>query len=387
VATVVVSSVIANKPLNGGNAWAVLSWVLGLKKLGFRVCLVEQIGRESCVDGTGATTVFEHSVNLAYFKQIMEQVNLADSAALVYEEGEQIHGLTYEELLDITEAADLLVNITGHLTLEPLMRRLRRKAYVDLDPGFTQFWYACGDAGPRLDDHDLYFTVGENIGTRSCPIPTGSIRWRPTRQPVLLDHWPVAGERELGRFTTVGTWRGPYGPVQYGGKIFGLKVHEFRKVIELPDRVPQTFEIALDIHPAEEKDLRLLHQHGWRLVDPQVVVPDPDAFRCYVQGSGAEFSVAQGVYVETRSGWFSDRTVRYLASGKPALVQDTGFSRNYPVGEGLVPFSTLEEAIAGAERIGRDYEEHCRTARALAEEYFDSDKVLGRFVEEVGVAP
>ncbi|CAA9295137.1 MAG: hypothetical protein AVDCRST_MAG93-4199 [uncultured Chloroflexia bacterium] len=143
----------------------------------------------------------------------------------------------------------------------------------------------------------------------------------------------------------------------------------------------------MDIHPAEEEDLRLLNRYGWRLVDPRVVAPNPDAFRRYVRSSGAEFSVAQGVYVQTGSGWFSDRTVRYLASGKPALVQDTGFSRNYPVGEGLVAFSTPEEAIAGARRIGRDYEEHCRVARALAEEYFDSDRVLGHFVEEAGVAP
>jgi hypothetical protein len=385
--TVVVSSVIANKPLNGGNAWVVLNWVLGLKKLGFQVYFVEQISREGCVDATGAVTAFENCANLAYFKRIAERYGLIGSAALIYENGEQIHGLPYLELLDVAESADFLVNITGHLTLEPLMRRLRRKAYVDLDPGFTQFWHASGDAGPRLDGHDFYFTVGENIGTRSCPIPVDGIRWRPTRQPVTLDHWPVSGEGAADRFTTVATWRGPYGSVQYGSKTFGSKVHEFRKVIEMPERVPQTIEIALDIHPAEEKDLHLLHRYGWRLVDPRITVPDPDAFRRYVQGSGAEFSVAQEVYTQTRSGWFSDRTVRYLASGKPALVQDTGFGRNYPVGEGLLAFSTLEEAVAGAGRIARDYEEHCRAARALAEEYFDSDRVLGRFVEEVGVAP
>jgi hypothetical protein len=385
--TVVVSSVIANKPLNGGNAWAVLSWVLGLQKLGVRVYFVEQIGRESCVDATGAFTAFEDCINLTYFKEVTEQFGLTGASALIYEGGEQVHGLPYAELLEVAEAADLLVNITGHLTLEPLLRRMRRRAYLDLDPGFTQFWHASGDAGPRLGGHDSYFTVGENIGTRACPIPTSGIRWRPTRQPVVLDHWPVTGDGDRDRFTTVATWRGPYGPVQYGGKTFGLKVHEFRKFIELPERVPQTFEIALDIHPAEEGDLSLLHRRGWQLVDPTMATPDPDSFRRYVQGSGAEFSVAQGIYVETQSGWFSDRTVRYLASGKPALIQDTGFSRNYPVGEGLVAFSTPEQAIAGAERIWRDYEEHCRTARTLAEEYFDSDRVLGHFVEEAGVAP
>jgi hypothetical protein len=387
MATVVVSSVIANKPLNGGNAWAVLSWVLGLQKLGFRVYFMEQINKESCVDATGATAAFEHSANLAYFKEVTKRFGWSGSAALIYEEGEQIHGLTYGELLDIAEAADLLVNITGHLTLEPLMRRLRRKAYLDLDPGFTQFWHASGDAGARLEGHDLYFTIGENIGTPVCPIPTGGIRWRPTRQPVVLDHWPVSREGDRDRFTTVATWRGPYGPVRYGGKIFGLKVHEFRKIIELPERVPQTFEIALDIHPAEEGDLNLLNRHGWRLVDPEVAVPDPGRFRRYVQSSGGEFSVAQGIYVDTHSGWFSDRTIRYLASGKPVLVQDTGFGRNYPVGEGLVAFRTPGEAIAGAGRIGRDYEQHCRAARSLAEEYFDSDTVLGSFVDEAGVVP
>jgi hypothetical protein len=387
VTTILVSSAIANKPINGGNAWVVLSWLLGLQRLGFRVLFVEQISRDNCVDNTGAVIDFEWSANLAYFERITKRFGLGDSAALIYETGEQVHGLPYVELLEIAEAADLLVNITGHLTLEPLMTRLRRKAYLDLDPGYTQFWHASGNSGPRLEGHDFYFTVGENIGTAACSIPTGDITWRPTRQPVVLEYWPVSREGDRNRFTTVATWRGPYGPVQYGGKTFGLKVHEFRKFIELPERVPQTFEIALDIHPAEETDLRSLDRYGWGLVDPKATVPDPDAFRRYVRGSGAEFSVAQGVYIETGSGWFSDRTVRYLASGKPALVQDTGFSCSYPVGEGLVAFSTLEEATAGAKRIERDYEEHCRAARSLAEEYFDSDKVLGRFIEEVGLAP
>jgi hypothetical protein len=385
--SIVVSSVIANKYLNGGNAWVVMSWVLGLKRLGFQVYFLEQIDRDSCMDATGAVTAFENCTNLAYFEQVIEQFGLSGSAALIYQNGDKTYGLTYAELLDIADAADLLVNITGHLTLEPLMRRLRRKVYLDLDPGFTQFWHAAGSAGPRLEGHDFYFTVGENVGTPPCPIPTGDIRWRPTRQPVVLDHWPVSGDGDRDRFTTVATWRGPYGPIQYHTKTFGLKVHEFRRFIELPERAQQTFEIALDIHPAEGKDVDLLRRHGWQIVNPKVATPDPAAFRRYVQGSGGEFSVAQGVYVETESGWFSDRTVRYLTSGKPALVQDTGFSRNYPVGEGLVAFRTLEEAVACAQRIAADYDHNCRAARSLAEEYFDSDKVLGQFIEEIGVAP
>ena len=385
--TIVVSGALANKYLNGGEAWVRLSWVLGLQKLGFRVYFVEQISRESCTDTAGNVVPFTRCENLVYFKQIVEHFGLGGSAALIYENGEQIHGLSYTELLELAETADLLVNISGHLTLEPLMRRLRRKAYVDIDPGFTQFWYAAGDEGLRLDGHDFYFTIGENIGTPFCPIPTCGLLWRRTRQPVVLEHWPVCREGDLDRFTTVASWRGSYGPVQHEGKTFGLKVHEFRKFIELPVRTQQTFEIALNIHPADVKDLNLLRLHRWQIVNPGVVVPDPVAFRRYVQTSGAEFSVAQGVYVETESGWFSDRTVRYLASGKPVLVQDTGFSRSYPVGDGLVAFRTLDEAVLGVERIASDYDRHCRAARSLAEAYFDSDRVLERLIEQVGIAP
>src|SRR5206468_6516843 len=139
------------------------------------------------------------------------------------------------------------------------------------------------------------------------------------RPPVVLEHWPRSNGG-IDRFTTVASWRGTYGPVQYGSKTFGLKVHEFRKFIELPLRTSQKFEIALDIHPDEVRDLHLLHSNNWGIADPKIAASDPAAFRDYVQSSGAEFSVAQGIYVETNSGWFSDRTVRYLASGKPVLV-------------------------------------------------------------------
>jgi hypothetical protein len=187
------------------------------------------------------------------------------------------------------------------------------------------------------------------------------------------------------RFTTIASWRGPFGPVQHGGRTFGLKVHEFRKFFELPRRSDQAFEIALNIHPADEKDLRLLREHGWHIVNPQDVAAGPAEFRRYIQQSDAEFSVAQGIYVDTNSGWFSDRTVRYLAAGKPALVQETGFSDNLPVGEGLLSFRTLEEAAAGAKCIAGDYERHSRAARRIAAEHFDSDKVLGRLLREAGI--
>jgi hypothetical protein len=385
--TILVAGALANKYLNGGEAWVRLSWVRGLQRLGFGVYLVEQIGRTDCLDASGAVAPFDRSVNRDYFGRVTSAFGLAGRAALLYEDGQRTYGMNRADLEAVASRADLLVNISGHLTADAVRGRVRRTAYIDIDPGFTQFWHAAGNPGARLAGHDFYFTIGENVGSPGCPIPTGGLRWRSTRQPVVLEDWPVCDTDRPGRFTTVASWRGPYGPVEHEGKTLGLKVHEFRKVVDLPRRVPCTFEIALDIHPSDGKDLQLLRENGWQLVDPRAVAADPFAFRRYVQTSGAEFSAAQGVYVQTQSGWFSDRTVRYLASGKPALVQETGWGRNLLPGEGLLTFRTTEEAAAGAADILRDYGRHCRAARALAEVAFDSDKVLRRLTEEVGVFP
>lgn len=357
--------------------------VLGLKALGFEVAFVEQIRAESCVDASGRPCSFEESANREYFREVTEQFGLSDLATLTCDDG-GAYGLTSSELDDLVRSAVALVNITGHWT-HPRMGVIPRRIYIDLDPAYTQFWQAAGNPGPRLGGHHFYYTVGENIGRPDCSIPTGGIPWRPIRQPLTLEHWPACPLGDTRPFTTIASWRGPYGPAEHAGNTYGLKAHEFRKFIDLPLRVNRRFEIALDIDPADERDLVALRGHGWHVIDPEVVASGPLAFRAYVQASGAEFSVAQGVYVETQSGWFSDRTIRYLASARPALVQDTGFSRNYPVGEGLVAFRTMDEAVAGADRIARDYAEHGRAARAIAETYFASDRVLGRLLEETGL--
>lgn len=383
--TVIVGGALANKPNNGGEAWVRLSWIRGLQRLGFNVVLVEQIAAESCVDASGSIVPVEESINLAYFRSVTHQFELGGASALIYGDGERTYGLSYAEILTLADEADLLVNISGHLTLEPVMSRIRRKAFIDIDPGFTQFWHASANSGAHLNGHDYWFTIGENIGKPFCPIPTGGIDWRPIRQPVVLEDWPKV-EGSLDRFTTVANWRGPYGAVEYDGRTYGLKVHEFRKVIRLPERSGQPFEIALAIHPADGKDLAALQESGWQIVDPTAIVADPLAFRHYVQDSGAEFSVAQGVYVDTQSGWFSDRTIRYLASGKPVLVQDTGFGHQFPIGEGLLSFGCMDDAIDGADEIARNYEHHSHAARAIAEKYFDSDKILGDLIEQLGVS-
>ena len=373
MSTVVVAGALGNKPGQAGEAWVKLSWVRGLQLLGFDVWFVEQLD-ESLPDDFPAA---------AWFRAITERFELADRAVLL-QGGESTVGPPVKDLLAIAPEADL-VNISGHLTFPHLFAAFRSRVMVDIDPGFTQFWHDEGLEGANVGGHDAYFTIGERIGRDDCPIPTAGIEWRPVRQPVVLEDWPLAQTGESDRFTTIATWRGPFGPVEHGGHKYGLKVHEFRKFVELPRRSPQRFEIALDYHPADQGDVDALRERGWRIADPRRVAADPDAMRTYVQGSSAEFSAAQGMYVDTACGWFSDRSVRYLASGKPVLVQDTGFSEILPVGEGLLTFTTTDEAVAGAAEITSRYPEHCAAARKLAEEYFDSARVLGPFCERAGI--
>jgi hypothetical protein len=356
VTRVVVAGALAAKSSNGGEAWVRLSYVLGLRRLGCDVSFVEELAAP-------------RAEAVAWFRAVVQRFGL--DAALVRPDGSAVVGEPFE-------AADLVVNVSGNLRNPRLLARARRRAYVDLDPGFTQFWHAHGLVD--LEGHDVYFTVGQNVGRRGCTIPVDGMRWLPTRPPVVLDEWPAL-PRQSDRFTTIASWRGAYGPVEANGKRYGIKAHEFRKLAELPRRAAGRFELALAIDAADDADRDLLTRNGWQLVDPREVAGDADAFRSYVQGSGAEISAAQGIYVETRSGWISDRSARYLASGRPVVVQDTGLAPHVPLGDGVVSFSSLSGAAAAVERVARDYDRHAGAARALAEEWLDSDVVLAELLE------
>jgi hypothetical protein len=388
VRRVVVAGALANKPFNGGEAWVRLNWLLGLRRLGLEVHFVEQLDAASCVDVGGSPVAPERSRQVAYARSVLDRFALADHATLLIDDGPRTVGRSEAELLELIDSADALVNISGHLRAPALLARARRRVLVDVDPGYTQMWHLQGLLGTQLADHDLHLTVAAAIGRPGCSIPTAGVRWRPVQRPVVLDEWPVVTCPAVDRFTTVASWRGGHGRVEHAGRAYGLKAHEFRKLLELPRRVPQRFEIALDIHLGDHADLAALREHGWHVADPRRLVPDPLRFRRYVQASGAECSAVQGIYVETGSAWFSDRSAAYLASGKPVLVQDTGLRDHLPVGEGLVTFTDLAGAVAGAERIAADYERHARAARDLAERHFDSDRVLTEVLAVVAdVAP
>ena len=370
----IVAGALANKPRNGGEAWVRLSWILGLRRLGFDVHFVERLPARD-------------PLGRQYFEQVVASFGLDGRAALLDREGEALFGTGEAELTAIAAEAEVLFNVSGHLDDGPILAAARRRVYVDLDPGFTQIWHADPSLPFEVRGHDRYVTVGLNIGKAGSPVPGDGIEWIPTLPPVVLEEWPATQLPDGPfRFTTVATWRSPYGQLPVAGRLAGLKHHEFRRVLELPAKVPAArFELALEIHAGDRADLEALREGGWVVISPLEVAADPEAFRSYLRGSGAEFSVAQGLYVEGATGWFSDRTAAYLASGRPALVQDTGVGGKLPWGEGLLSFSGPEEAAAQARRIAADPARHAAAARAIAEEHLDSDRVLGRLLEAVGV--
>lgn len=380
---------VANKPLNGGEAWVRLNWLLGLRRLGFDAYFVEQVDAGACVDAGGRPCDPAGSVNRRYLEAVMEDHGLGDHWALFDQRGESIAGLDRAEVEAVAAEAEVLFNHSGHLGEGRLRAAPRHRVYVDLDPAYTQVWADDASLSFSIAGHDTYVTVGLNLGSADCPLPSNGIDWIPTLPPVVLERWPQAPlpVGESLRFTTVGTWRSPYGQLPVADRLAGGKHHEFRRVVALPERVEgAAFELALDIHDGDAADLEALRAAGWGVVSPREVAPTPDAFAAYLRGSGAELSAAQGAYVASRCGWFSDRTAAYLASGRPALVQDTGFAAVLPVGDGLLTFSDLAGAEEGARRIVADPAGHAAAARELARAHLDSDLILGRLLETVGVA-
>lgn len=380
--TVVIGGSIAQKPGFGGLTWVFLQLLLGFKRLGWDVLFLDRLEPEMCKDGAGAQCSFTSSLNLQYLRQTLEEFGLANAFAVAANGYKQFVGMPRSEVRQRVSEAEFLLNVMGFFSDEEILAAARRRVFYDIDPGFTQMWQDLGLAD-LLKDHDDFVTVAENIGKSVCSIPTCGRKWITTRHPVVLERWPTRANSGSGRFTDIGAWRGPYGSIEYKGRSYGLRAHEFRKFARLPRLTDESFEIACDIHPAEVNDLALLAENNWRVIHPQTVAADPEAYQDYLLHSRAQFMVAKGIYVQSNSGLISDRSACYLACGKPVLAQDTGFSRNYRTGCGLIAFSTMEEARDGVAEITRNYEKHCRAARQIAEEYFDSDKVIRQLIAEL----
>ncbi len=370
--SVVIGAALAHRVGYGGHAWALLQYARGFQALGFDVTVVDRL--EPGMVGEGSDTVA-----LDYLDRLLDAEGIR--YAVLGADGRSLGGLTREQALERVRGARFLLNVMGFVRDPDVLAAARRRVFLDIDPGFGQVWRELGLADV-FEGHDDFVTVGRNVGRDGCDVPTCGLDWLTMPHPVVLDRCPVAFGGEA--FTSVGSWRGPYDRIEYDGRTLGLRVHEFRKFAGLPGRVNASFEAALEIEPADEADRSLLQENGWVLLDPREVAYDPECYLRFVQGSLAEFTVAKGIYVELETGWLGDRTACYLASGKPALVQDTGLADLYPLGEGLVAYSTLEEAADGAKAILDDYPRHARAARRLAESEFDARIVLSRLLEELG---
>jgi hypothetical protein len=370
---------MAQRPGQGGHTWLFLQYLLGFRRLGWDVLFLDRLDPDMCRDADGRPCPAEQSTAFQYLNRVMQQYGLGGDFAVACDGGKAYLGLPRGDVLERVKRSALLLNVMGFFNDPEVLSAAPRRVFLDIDPGFGQMWRQLGLHDP-FKGHDEFVTIGLNVGAPGCEVPTCGLKWITTPQPVVLEHWPMRPPNPTGPVTSVCTWRGDWGGVEYNGKVYGLRVHEFRKFIALPRLTARPFELALDIHPNETRDIALLDANRWALVDPAAAARDPAAYQDYIARSAAEFMVAKNLYVETRGGWFSDRSICYLASGRPVIAQDTGIRGHFPNDCGLVTFSTLDEAAAAVEEIFADYDRHAEAAREIAEECFDSDKVLSRLL-------
>lgn len=375
---VVVLGYIVRGPV-GGFASYFLQYVTGLAQLGHDVYFFE-VGDDypSCYDPSRDLTGTDPTYGLRFATNIFNRVGLGNRWAYHDARTSCWLGPCADRIAEVCPTADLLLNVGGVNRLQPWLRDVPVRAFVDLDPVFTQVKHLTDStARERALHHTAFLTVGENIARQKSSIPDDGLPWQVTRQPIVLDAWPLTHGFIHGKFTTVMQWES-YPALEYGGARYGLKSDSFGPYLHLPDRVGRIFELAVG-GPAVPYEM--LRKKGWEPRNPLEVTQDPWAYRRYIQQSKAEFSVVKQAYAVSRSGWFSDRSVAYLASGRPVLVQETGFSDWLPTGAGILPFASLDDVLIGLDAIQSRYEFHCQAARAIAEEYFDSRKVLFRLIE------
>ncbi len=376
---IIVGTVISHAPYSPGKLWHRLHYIHGLKKLGHEVYLIEELKPNWCVDEKGRKVGFEQSINRKIFKTITERFGLVGKACLIYNQGEATFGLSFDSLINISKDSDLIINWSGHIQTERVLTNIKRRAYLDLDPVFTQLWHSEYGVDLNFKLHDVFFSVGLNIGTPYTSLPDCGIEWRHTLPPVVLEYWPFHVDATSTRFTTIASLKS-YSDLLYQGEWHSSKYDEIKRFAELPRKVKQQLEIAVRYYDEWEENLKILKENGWFLSDAGKIY-DMSSYQDYIKLSRAELSIVQNAYVKGKSGWFSDRWSHYLASGKPVLAQSTGFERCIPTGKGLLYFNTIEEAVEGVDKINRDYVAHCRSAREIAEEYLDYKKVLPRMLE------
>ena len=369
MARIVVAGYMVRHPV-AGNLLAFFHYVLGLRRLGHDVLYLEESGWPgACYDPIKRELGDDPSTGLRIVRELLASYDVDVPVCYVNHELGSVEGIAWSDARAALETADLLLNIGGACWL-PEFRRCRRRALVDMDPLFTQVGRF---GGPLVDEHHVHFSYGANIGRPGCSVPTVGVDWQPTVPPVVLDLWHTMPPAAAGPFTTVANWSA-YGSVTYRGEEYGQKDREILRLLDLPSRTTERLELALS--GADEETLERLRRAGWSVCDAIDVSQDVSSYSAYITGSRGELSAAKHAYVKTRSGWFSDRSVCYLAAGRPVIVQDTGFGAWLPTGCGVLGFSSLDEAVDCLDRVGAEYPIHCRAAREIAARMFSHEVVL-----------
>jgi len=381
MARIVLGSYLVQFPLGGYLSW-VLQWLVGMRDLGHEVVFVEKsIYPDSCYDAGKDSMTSDGTYGAQVVDDLLSRFGLGGSWCFA-DVTSQYHGMSRRTIEGFFKSSDLFIDMGTHGAWAEESAASGMRVFIDGEPGSTQIKLDRQlQAGCPPASYDAYFTVGQNIGTPASAIPTAGKRWRPVFYPASLELFPLKPIAGDAAFTTVMSWEA-HDPVEWNGVRYGAKSAEFAKFLELPSLTRNPLEIAVAGRNVPRSQLE---SAGWRVRDSHSVTLSFDAFRNYIAGSQGEFSVCKNIFVQANTGWFGDRAAAYLASGRPVVMQDTGFSAHLPCGRGLFAVQTVEEAASAIEEIRRDSASHSRWAREIASAHLDTPVVLGRFLDEIGI--
>ncbi len=369
-----------------GVVWQLLHHLLGLRALGLDVYYIEDHGAY-VYDAIAQTPTPNPANNLKLVGGVLDRFGFAGRWGFRDPITQNYHGMAKDKCLRLIRESDAVINLCG--ASEPREEHLASPMmiYLETDPGVFEIQIERGDpiATLNVSAHKLFFTYAYNIGKPDCRVPAAGVNWQPTRPPVVLDEWqPGIGPAHPRAFTTVGTWRNKGNDIEIGGTTYYWSKHvNFEKVLEVAQRADQPIEIATDINSGSDYDRAVAGGFTFRPVVPMSL--DIDEYRDYISSSRGEFTVSKDLYVRTRSGWFSDRTVCYLAAGRPVITQFTGFEKYIPSGTGLLGFDDADGAVDAIRTINSDYPRHAKAAREIAAEYFDASRLLDEIAEKAGL--
>jgi len=368
----------------GGVTWDYIQYLLGFRALGHDVWYLEDTATWPYDPVKGEPSA-DCSHAVTYLARVMDAFGFGDRWIYRNEADDTYHGAAggSDAAAGIIRSADVLVNVSGACWLNDVTASVPLKLFLDGDPMFTHIGLAEGarkEYVDRVRAHERHFTFGLNVGRPDCRVPTAGLEWRPTIQPIALDWWerdllPAGGDHVAdGAWTTVMNWAS-YDPKEHAGETYGQKDIEFLRFMDLPTRTHVRFVLAMGEGVGMSRPTGRLTAAGWKIVEPDIAIPDYLTYHDFLRRSRAEWSIAKNGYVRSRSGWFSCRSACYLAAGRPVVVQDTGWSDHLPSGEGVLAFSTPDEAVEAIGRVEADYSRHSDAARAFARIHLDAPKV------------